>query len=193
MQEVVRDKNSFGYDVFTINTDTGNFEISFQNNGDLYWRYIHSGSILDTLDSQKIIITKENYYIYELFDELYENIKAGKVYNGYSYYREIINNLYKDGKIEWYSDEQPIEITSKLIIEKEEDIFKVTFQKNKIGYNEMLVTYAVRISNSGSRHRPFNISFTNMYNKLKDYDFDNHQVHIEEVIYKQKILKKHID
>lgn len=190
MQELKRDKNSFGYDVFIINTDTGSFEISFQNNGDLYWRYIHSGSILDAPSSHEIIITKENYYIYELFNELYENIKIGRVYYGENYFEERINNIFKNGKIEWYSDEQPKEITSKLIIEKEEDIFKVTFQKNKIGYNEFLVTYAVRISNSGSRHHPFNISFMTMYNKLKEYNFDYHQVHIEEVIYKQKVLKK---
>ncbi len=193
MQEVEKKQNGHGYDVFTIVTDSGSFEISFQNNLDLYWRFINKESMLDSPERQEVIITKENYYIYVLFDNLYESIKSNKIYYGNGendYFEEKINKLYKNGKIQWLSDDFYDEIASKLIIEKEDEIFKVTFVKSKKECDGIGITYSIRFRNSGSRHEPFNISFMNMYNQLKQYDPNYHQVHIEEVLYKQKVLRK---
>ena len=50
----------------------------------------------------------------------------------------------------------------------------------------MSITYSIRFRNSGSRYEPFNICFMQMYNELKNYDSNCHQIHIEEYLYKQK-------
>ena len=63
MIEVNSEKNSHGYDVFLIKTDEGIFEISFQNNQDLYFSYIPKEGMLKSPDTKEFVITKENYYI----------------------------------------------------------------------------------------------------------------------------------
>ena len=193
MQEIERYKNTFDYDTFVITTDEGSFEILFAPNGDLYWRYVNTCNMLESPNEQKLLITKENYFLYELFYKLYESIKNNMVYYDYDqndYFLTETNNLYKDGKIVWYSDELHEEIASKLTIEKEDEIFKVIFEKSKEWYDGIPITYSIRFRNSGSRYRPFNISFMSMYNNLKKYNPENHQIHIEEYLYKQKKLKK---
>ena len=72
MLEIQRSMNSHGYDVFDIITDDGTFEISYENNLDLYWRYIYTNSIDKERNTKTFKITKENYYLYSLFLELYQ-------------------------------------------------------------------------------------------------------------------------
>lgn len=76
-----------------------------------------------------------------------------------------------------------------LTITKEES-FKVIFEKSKKSQDGIFITYTIRFRNSGSRYNPFNINFMQMYNSLKEYDPNNHQIHIEEYLYKQNKLKK---
>ena len=193
MQEIEKHKNGYGYDTFVIKTLEGSFEILFAHNGDLYWRYLSGINVLDDKEKQELTITKENYFIYKLFYNLYESIKNNKVYydeENYLEVRERENNLFKDNKIEWYSDELPIEIASKLTITKEEESFKVIFEKSKKSQDGIFIIYTIRFRNSGSRYNPFNINFMQMYNSLKEYDPNNHQIHIEEYLYKQNKLKK---
>lgn len=193
MQEVERYKNGWDYDTFVIKTDNGSFEILFAPNGDLYWRYLSEKNILNDKQKQELTITKENYVVYELFYKLYESIKNNKVFYDDEDYFEVNereNKLFKNNMIEWYSDELPIDITSKLTIRKENETFKVIFQKSKKSQDGISLTYTIRFRNSGSKYEPFNISFMHMYNELKEYDPNCHQMHIEEYLYKQKILKK---
>lgn len=193
MQEVERRQNGHGYDVFRIKTDNGDFEISFEGNFDLYWRFINKENMLESPEKQELIITKENYFVYELFYKLYESIKRNKVYYDYDsndYFEVSINNVYKDGKIEWLSDDFYDEIASKLIIEKKDEIFKVTFHKSKKPYDGIMLTYSIRFRNSGSRYEPFQTNFMTMYRELKTYDPNCHQIHMEEILYKEKVLKK---
>lgn len=194
MIEVDKSKNNWGYDTFTIKTDEGAFRILFADNGDLYWRYLCEENILDASERKEFTITKENYFIYGLFFDLYKNIKQNRVYFGLQEndYLQIKgeNNLFKNGVIDWYSDECPDDIASRLIIKKEEESFKLTFVKSKEDYDGIFMTYSVRFRNSGSRYKPHNISFMNMYKELKKYNFDNHQIHIEEYLYNQKVKKK---
>lgn len=72
-----------------------------------------------------------------------------------------------DKKIIWHSDDCEYESASKLVIEKKEEKFLITFHKSK--NSQLLYTSNVRISNSGSRYEPFNITFMNMYRKLQQY------------------------
>lgn len=195
MIEINKDKNDFGYDVFTMKTNEGTFQILFATNGDLYWRYLCEENILNSPERKEIIITKENYFIYGLFFDLYKSIKQNKVYFDIEesdyFYVKGENKLFKNGVIDWHSDEFPDEIASRLIIKKEEESFKLTFIKSKQEYDGMQpTTYSIRFCNSGSRYRPYNIVFMNMYKELKKHDFDNHQIHIEEYLYNQKVKKK---
>ena len=200
MLEIKRNINSHGYDVFDITTDDGTFEISYENNLDLYWRYIYRDSI-DKVENTKIFkITKENYYLYCLFLELYQAIKEKKPYKTFpNYIDEELRNkklkyygryeLYKNRTITWYSDDfAEFANASNFGITKENDYFLVTFVKSKIeDFNGFLFpTYSVRIRNSGSRFDPFNNTFMGMYQRLKDYNHEYHQIHIEEYLYKSK-------
>ena len=196
MQAIERYKNGWGYDTFVIKTDTGSFEILFAPNYDLYWRYLSERKVLEDKPIQEITITKENYYLYELFYKLYESIKSNKVIYDNEIFCELEdkeNKLFKNNMIEWYSDELPIDIASKLTIKKEDETFKVLFEKSKKSQDGIFITYTIRFRNSGSRYNPFNLSFMQMYNVLKEYDPNYHQTHIEEYLYKQKMLKKKTD
>ena len=192
MLEIENYKNGHGYDCFKVNTNDGSFEISFQNNGDLYIRYILNESKLDAPDKKEFKITKENYFLYTVFDNLYKSIKTGKI-NGYFDVNMNINNqkrLFKDNKIDWRSDDFEYDDASRFVIEKIDDIYKVTIHKSKD--NSIYTTYVIRFRNSGSRYSPFNITFMQMYQALKEYDYENeyHQVHIEEYMYKNSLVKK---
>lgn len=204
MLDINRKINGHGYDVFDIITDTGIFEISYENNLDLYWRYLYYNS-LDKEDNKKVFrITKENYYLYSLFFELYNAIKDERPYATFpsvidielrnkklKYYGGY--NLYKNRTITWYSDDfAELDNASNFSIKQENDCFLVTFKKSKTescnGF--FFPTYSVRIRNSGSRFEPYNNTFMGMYQKLKDYNPNYHQIHIEEYLYSKKRIKK---
>ena len=132
MVNVDKTNNCHGYDVITITTNEGSFEISFQNNLDLYWRYAYEGNIQLTPDQKEFLITKENYYIYQLFETLYNSIKKGEI----ELYKledseELDSNnkilatntsahnlLYNNGILDWHSDDSVYENSSRLIIEQ---------------------------------------------------------------------------
>ena len=191
MQGIERYKNGWGYDTFVINTLEGSFEILFAPNGDLYWDYLSERNVSEDKEKQELTITKENYFLYELFYKLYEAIKNNEViYNNKIWHEKHENNLFKNNMIEWYSDELPIDITSKLTIKKENETLKVLFQKSKKSQDGISITYSIRFRNSGSRYNYFYLNFMQMYNELKEYNPDYHQIHIEEYLYKQKMLKK---
>lgn len=216
MLEINKQIDENGYYTFSFKTIDGTFEISFQNNLDLYWGYDYESNILTEPNTKEFFITKENYQIYTLFEELYNSIKNSNPYSGYtfitpiSYYhkdyerdererdeREVPENphpnyLYKDDIITWCSDDfSSMEKASNFQIEQIEDSFKITFKKSEIQreYGMYFPTYSVRIRNSGSRYNPYNIAFMKMYQDLKEYEPTN-QIHIEEYLYEQKALKK---
>ena len=204
MLEIKKCKNGHGYDVFDIITDDGTFEISYENNLDLYWRYIYTNSIDKVENIKTFKITKENYYLYCLFLELYNAIKEKKPYKTFpNYVGEDLRNkklkyyggyeLYKDNTITWYSDDfAEFANASNFSIKKVKDYFLVIFTKSKTEeFNGCYFpTYSVRIRNSGSRFDPFNNTFMGMYHKLREYNPEYHQIHIEEYLYKKRVLKK---
>ena len=137
-----------GYYTFSFKTINGTFEITFQNNLDLYWRYNYYNNINEEPDAKEFLITKENYQIYSLFEELYNSIKDSNPYSGYTfitpiryYHKEYEkdepekieipenphpNYLYKDGIITWCSDDfSSLEKASNFRIEQLEDAFKI--------------------------------------------------------------------
>lgn len=180
---------------YTITTDKGVFKISYGGDLDLYWRYVCDDY---KKEEYTIDITKENYFLYNLIFEVYdsviscaptkyEELKVEDIYKrdwtndlGAQRSREYLLN--KD-VITWISDDGFVNDGARVSIKKKEDKFELVFKR---GYSDGRKTYGVRFRNSGSRYIPFNSAFGIMYNKLKYYDKDNYQIHIEEYIYKEK-------
>ena len=177
--------------------------IYFAGNLDLYWSYHdHEPFNFDSINSKKTFeVTKENYFLYSLFDQLYNDIDTCNIYpadledsfTDFNDQQEIAkmnmterNMLFKNDTIRWLSDEAPEEDANSFTIVKSEESFIITFMQK---YN-MFTHYAVRISNSGSRYDPFNILFMRMFNELQKYDDTYHQIHIEEYMYQKKMGKK---
>lgn len=177
--------------------------IYFGGNLDLYWSYYDNEPFnFDSINSEKSFeVTKENYFLYSLFDQLYADIKNCNIYPDnqddflieFNEEHERIKRksaeydmLFNKGTIKWLSDESPEEDANSFTITKFDDSFTVTFMQK---YN-MFTHYAVRISNSGSRYNPFNILFMMMFNELQKYDDTYHQIHIEEYLYQKRMSNK---
>lgn len=197
MVRIEKYKNLVGNDAIKIITDEGSFSISFEGNLDLYWIYRPNARLFLEEDKHDFYITKENYFLYSLFERLYASVKEGKPYlncpydidNRHKEYRTFgSNELFINDKIEWHSDDYPYDEASIVSVSKyDEDTFKIEFAKSKGGY---FPTFAVRFRNSGSSYQPFNSTFMSMYNSLINCDYDYHQIDYEEVLYEQKVLEK---
>ncbi len=168
-------------------------------NGDLYI------SINSNIESNihTFTITKENYELYSLFNDLFYDIENINIYDGISSYtKRNITNIIKrnkiydreNGVITWYSDETSFKVSNILKIIKEADYFVLEFsaQKSIEGYDEDYHTLnyiPIRFRNSGSMYNPLNVIYMKLYNKLREIDDvyeDEHQIHIEEYLYIQK-------
>ena len=110
--------------------------------------------------------------------------------------REPYQNLVQDNVIIWKSDEYFEEITPFVKIKKQEDTYRLEFEKPIIPdkyKNEadlMLMDprrITIRFRNSGSRYEPFNIIFMKFYQGLCALDYEYHQIHIEEYLISERI------
>lgn len=185
--------------------------ISFAGNLDLYWSLYEKDR---TNNISEVLITKENYRIYELFDDVFNRIKNCEVYKydkDYIFersrslkdyeehirflkesreslikYREYDeHSLFKNEMVEWHCDDAPYDEAHVLkIIKKDEDSYLVRFEFNE---KERISRYSVRFRNRGSGHHPYNLIFMEMFHKLQDYSIDEAQIHIEEYMYQKKI------
>lgn len=199
-------KTEFGYS-FDFITDDGVFKIYFWGDLDLHWEYHYKDDISKIGDSKSFLITKEKFFLFQLFDDLYHDIKDYHIYKEDEFYTkqdvERFNKsimkfdaypydlLFHDDKIEWHCDDCIYEEASMFMIEKLDEAYLLTFKK---GIKDGMLSYSVRIRNSGSRYHPFNIPFMRMYQQLCSYDFerdaDFHQIHMEEYLYQKKRIKK---
>ena len=193
------------YDYY-LHKEGQTLSIMFCGNLDLYWSLrIDKEAMPEDYMSEiktKFIIDKENYNIYSLFDQLYEDVRMAKIFDedrmndrcsDYSCYPY----LFDGNKIEWHSDEECYDLGDRFIITKHEDSFEIEFIRPAL--NDGKMTYrlpnhvTIRIRNSGSHYNPFNIIFMRMFNRLQEYDPDNHQLHFDEELYhKKRTLKKTI-
>lgn len=158
-------------------------------------------------DKEKLVfeITKDSYLLYELFDELYNDIKNCNIFkdfiNDVSFYdeeeykdlmfeRESLNDMFRnkeayndifDGyQVRWYSDDESCNLFT---MTPGEDKYVLEFISGyKISY---LDEFSVRFRNSGSRYDPFNFLFMNLFNKIISGDYDFDQMHINEYVRKR--------
>ena len=198
--KVVKQENEFGLNI-VVGDKSKYLAFTFAGNGDLYWS-IHTRDNVN----KSIVIDKENYELYRLFDQLFVDMDNVNIFNNspfggdrntyIKYNISNYNNLYdRDNKvITWYSDEVNDCVSNILKIRKEEESFRVDFytQEDKKGYDRDFKNsnyIPIRFRNSGSKYEPFNMMFMRMYNKmyrLDDVKDDNHQVHMEEYLYNNK-------
>ena len=181
MVDVCKEKNYVNFETFKVKTNEGEFEISFEENRGLYIGFCKKNESL--LPGYKTFeITRENEYLYKCIDELYESFKNNNPkINGEPNPKKNslvdivnkLNNPYKDGKIEWLSDDFNEEEASKLIIEKntENDSYKFSFIKSKS--KEKINTYFVCVSCIKSRYINFNDLFIKLYMDLLPYKKEN--------------------
>ena len=74
--KVIKQENEFGLIISFKELDK-QFDVSFSGNGDLYWT-IYSENVND---DNNFIITKENYEVYRLFEELFDDIEHIKIFD----------------------------------------------------------------------------------------------------------------
>ena len=171
-------KNKYENNLFKLTSDGKTFTISQDENANVYWNCYYDAKETDNSDKITFEITKENYYIYRVFDELYHNIKSCKESKEYS---KIING--KD--IIWYSDDTSFNQVS---ISPSNDKYILVFTNN----GEALFTgnHYIKFKNFGNNNTPFNLPFLQMYDKLSNGEYDLNQICIEEVLYKLNNPKK---
>ena len=193
--EIIKKKNENinAYDIILIN-DNKKLLIYFAGNQDLYMGIYNGQNIGLKNISLDFDITKENYEIYCIFDNLYNDITKGYPFGFYNNYKkdESYRNLIDENKnIIWISDEGPDEEADKMIISKiDDDTYRLTFVRNEIDtefYMKCPDGISVRFRNSGSRYKPFNAVFMGMYQAFQNIDENYHQIHMEELIYTKKM------
>ncbi len=181
---------SSGCEVFSINNNSGNLKLFNFYDNDLRF----TCDELEKSDSYNIEIGLGDSYFYTLIDEVYDAVSNHQPFKYLKYdfeakdlvFPEKVSNskrLFKDGVIEWHSDDCAYNIGSVLYITKEDNKYIITFQKSKIHLDRVdpFTDFTVTIGNS-SRYNPYNITFMNMFNKLRDYDFLINQINISNYV-----------
>ncbi len=210
MLKVTRQKDNNIYKYYLQDGDD-TLKIILTRVGDLYFALKSSGK--REIDFN---ITKENMVIYQLFDELYNDIKNANIYKlsaielanysvreirRYESKKQEKNRLLKASKaylklvndniITWISDDSlsvNYNTADALRITKENDQFNLLF--TYYDYEPSLVR-AISVKNTGSRYSPFNSAIFDFFLKLQQYDPDYHQISMEEYLYsQQKVMTK---
>ena len=162
------------FDYYTIDTQSGKnivvianagtFVIQHRSDSNLYWV-----PIIKNYNEIKIkcSITRDNYYLFNTFNTLYEELMEYQLLSNQAKTEE--SNV-----VNWYSDED-IEKPSSLQMYKENDAIKIVFDK---GQKE---NYAVIIKSHDSKYAPANEAFMEMYNVLA---YQKPQVKMEKVLKK---------
>ena len=190
-----------GYGYISILNGKKKLTIEYAPNLDLYFVVENASSL---------IITKEDYQIYELFLKLYETIISADVFNQQfdnefisyedylkktkkslefkrkqNYYTSLVNN----GKIVWKCDDYPHDIGPSFKITKDTGLIKITFDKGDTEKQDLFHPKnrtTVRIRTSGSAYNYFYVPFMTLFKELKELVLDD-QIHIEEYLYTKKL------
>ena len=192
MVQVIK-KNLDNTDAILINADEGMFYITFAGNLDLYIGYY--GEDIRKTDKHSFIVSKDNYFLYRCFDELYDAIICEMPFkNGFvsldkyplkHLYYPLINNKV----IEWHSDDGLYDEAAILFIEKIDGSYRITVKEGLVS-DINIQTSSVRFRNHGSIYDPYNCAFMGLYNQLCAHNFDYEQITMDEYIDRIKIKKR---
>ena len=193
--EITREKNSEGLYDYKFKCGDKTLWIFFGGNLYLYM-ILSDNTLLEECVDKTITfdITKENYELFSIFEQLYNDILSCKPYgekiedDSLWFYETAYNNLYKNDTITWASDDDPIDSADRMSINKiNDDLIRLTFKRTNL--KTELPKYghgiSIRFRNSGSRYDPFNCNFMTMYKDIQTIDPIYHQMHIEELVYKK--------
>ena len=164
------------YDIKLID-GSKNLTIMYGGNGDLYWSLVNDDwevfyeGITDHFD-----ITKENYEVYKAFESLLLNIKAISMREELTNYNKLYDA--KKSEVTWISDELAKEVANEVTISKHDGIIRLSFKTKPqtFGYDRNYFEFgmiSIRFRNSGSRYRPFNLIFMNLFNELQNLTFND--------------------
>lgn len=179
MINVLKTLDKQGKNVVFIKTIDATIRIGVGEHESLYMSCLPIGD--DQISgSCEIIITKDDYEIYQLFKELYDGIKSGKNQHGFRSWNDRYNYnfLINDGVIDWHSDDEQDShfVTRKdpaymeenrLVIKEIGDKISVSFHRG----NNSKEVITVKIGGIFCKYHPFDFYFMNMYKKLVNYEF----------------------
>ena len=170
MQVKLVKNDNLTYDIKLID-GSKNLTIMYGGNGDLYWSLVNDDwvsfyeGITDNFD-----ITKENYEVYKSFESLILYLKATSIREELTNY----NKLYdvKSNEVTWISDKLIEEVANEVTISKQSEVIRLSFKTKPWvwGYDRNYFEFgmiSIRFRNSGSRYRPFNLIFMNLFNELQ--------------------------
>lgn len=200
--EIIKYEENY-VDNICLQDSNKNIVFNMDSNGDFNW--IFNNKEVGSKDNT-FIITKENFDAYEIFEFLFYDIENTNIFDTYFYEREpyligndlldIQNELYdKDNNtLTWYSDSglSRKDKSNILKIKKEEDEFRIEFINKESLNEDNKLSIPIIISRRHSRFEPYNIPFMQTYLYLlgaENKDDINHQIHMEEYLYKIKKLK----
>jgi len=199
MKFYIEDDNNLGK-IFTIETQDNRLQIYYGENLDLYF-------VVD--NENPLIITKEIYPVYKVFNSLFYNLENGLIFaeginnlESIEDYKARLNNykllaqelkLYKDGVITFKSDEvRDIFLKNaddkrnelKLLKVDDKIILKVNLDLEKYPYSR-----SIRFRMSGSYYEPLVYLFAKLYKELEEIDIENYQIYMEEYMF---LFVKHL-
>ena len=206
MIEVIKEKSFVGtQDIrLKINEDI-TLDIVFGGTGDVYWIYDNQ-TYFDAKEDpmyDKLLITKEDIDIYNIFNELYEDLinchiyipnecgftenwqeleeKRCKIRNEEIKKSFRYNKLVKDNVITWYSDEEYEKIAEIVRIKKEDDNIVIEFirqsTKDERGGHRLPGWYTIRFRMNGCTYEPCETVIWRHFNNLQNYQKEEINLH----------------
>ena len=170
MQVKLVKNDNLTYDIKLID-GSKNLTIMYGGNGDLYWSLVNDDwvSFYEGITNH-FDITKENYEVYKSFESLLLYLKATSIREELTNY----NKLYdvKSNEVTWISDKLIEEVANEVTISKQSEVIRLSFKTKPWvwGYDRNYFEFgmiSIRFRNSGSRYRPFNLIFMNLFNELQ--------------------------
>lgn len=198
MIKLIKEKNQMGSLDIRLQIDENiTLDIILGGVGDVYWIYDNQNffDIKEDPMYDKLIITKEDIDIYNIFNELYEDLTKCRIYtpdkcnfiDGWNEQDEKrcllsnqrirksirYNKLVQNSVITWYSDEEYKDIAEIVRISKKDDNIIIEFirqsKKDELGQHRLPGWYSIRFRMDGCTYEPCNIVFWRHYNNLQKY------------------------
>lgn len=201
MISIIKEKNQMGsLDIRLQIEENITLDIVFGGVGDVYWIYDNQNFFYTDIEDDpmydKLIITKEDIDIYNIFNELYEDLIKCKIYipdkcgfidewNEQEEKRCFLSNqrikesprynkLVQNGVITWYSDEEYKDIAEILRISKQNNNIVLEFIRqskiDELGSHRLPGWYSIRFRMDGCTYEPCNIVFWRLYDNLQKYE-----------------------
>ena len=165
----------------------------YMEDDSLYWK---ASSKDNNPIYQTIALTKENYFIYKLFGDLYDDIATysvfdhlavnGSVKDVNDYFRKIKRHkeVFDGSHVIWKTLDENDNINA-VRISKEDDKILIEFAKLVSGKDDIDPSdISLRFNTKDKSDKPYTTPFVTMFRKLATYNPEYHQTHIEEYLYK---------